>query len=184
MSEQQAGRMSGSEQRSIRWAGASFLAWAAVLLLWLIPGHVTVPSSVESTFLSPRFWPTVVAAVTALIALLTLASGFGGPGRADVARVNETPGEAGGSRTAPVAATTQIARFLLVALLLIAYGWSIDTLGVVIATAAFVLLASILVLRRVSIGVLLWSVLLPITLAWFFRTFVGVMFPVWPALGG
>lgn len=172
------------------WTGAVFLLWSAVLLLWLIPAHVSVPSSVESRFLSPRFWPTVVAGATGLVAVLTLIWGLRRPAGVGSAAVGRDGPATGGTECERVAAAPEVregarfVRFLLVAALLIAYGWSIEPLGVVMATAGFVALASGLVLRRLSMGVLLWCVFLPIALAWFFRAFIGVLFPIWPAIGG
>ena len=59
------------------WLGAGVAIFGAFLLVYAIPGFVSSPSNVRVVFLSPTFWPVIIAwLVIALGALLIIISLF------------------------------------------------------------------------------------------------------------
>ena len=149
-----------TEERRDLFLGLGVACFGTILLLLLIPQGVVVPKGVRSAVLSPDFWPRAIAGFLVVTGLFLALQ----------------------SKLATTAVTLErhsgtVLRLLAALVLLGAYYWLIQPLGMVVASMLAILAFGLLGRARNLVVLLLTAVILPLLLYAFFVKIAGLPIP-------
>ncbi len=144
--------------------GIGVAAFAALLLLVVIPLGVSVPKAVRAAVLSPDLWPRAIAAMLLLLgAGLAVQAWF----------AHDTDDNWRSPPFDPVAAL----RLLAAILLLLVYYWLVRRLGMVLASSLAILLFGLFGRSAHPRLLLATALVLPLLLWGFFYKIAGIPLP-------
>ncbi|MGK0272079.1 MAG: putative tricarboxylic transport membrane protein [Cocleimonas sp.] len=153
-----------------RLVGVFFLVFGALSYFILIPQGIVVPSNIQHFTTSPAFWPNIITVIIAIMGLLLVLQ------NSDVEDINTEDIEE--ELEDHTSWKTRAPRLLIILSMLFAFYFSIEKFGMV---APAMLLILILMLfagyRRWSL-ILLFSILVPTALYFFFTHVANIPIPL------
>ena len=161
---------------AVPWLGLSIIAFAAFISLVAIPYGINSPANVDIIFLSPKFWPLIIAFVVALLgALLVLEHLVSRRNSADTAKSGtETVNEEVAAERSELTPWLRLAGIgaLMAGLIL-----ATPKLGMVWTSMVCFVLFGVLVRTPRPITTAVVAVVLPLVLYAFFNHVAGVPVP-------
>jgi hypothetical protein len=139
---------------------------SAFLVFVAIPNWVAAPSNIKNVFLSPVFWPYVLAGCTGVVGLGLIAAGF---------RMAEGLSEE--TAKAHDAGMVGWLRLLGMALIMAGTMFLLPRLGMVWTSMMCFALTAFLVKTRHPVGAVICAIVIPLALYAFFAHVAGVAIP-------
>lgn len=160
---------------AIPWLGLGIIAFAAFILLIAIPYGINSPANVDIIFLSPKFWPLIIACVVALLgALLVMEHMVARRNNGDAATPDAEETEEVAAERAELTPWLRLAGIgaLMAGLIL-----ATPVLGMVWTSMVCFILFGVLVRTPRPIATLIVAIVLPLVLYAFFSHVAGVPVP-------
>jgi len=155
-----------SERRLQMQLGIGACLASAFLVFVAIPNWVAAPSNIKNVFLSPVFWPYVLAGCTGVVGLGLIAAGF---------RMAEGPSE--DATEAHDEGMGAWVRLLGMALIMAGTMVLLPRLGMVWTSMLCFALTAFLVKTRHPVAAVICAVVIPLALYAFFAHVAGVAIP-------
>jgi len=155
-----------SERRLQLQLGVGACLASAFLVLVAIPNWVAAPSNIKIVFLSPVFWPYVLAGCAGVVGLGLMAAGF---------RIAEGPAEE--AADAHQEGMGAWLRLLGMAVIMVATMYLLPRLGMVWTSMLCFAMTAFLVKTRHPLAAVICAVIIPLVLYAFFAHVAGVAIP-------
>ncbi|KUO58441.1 MAG: hypothetical protein APF80_04945 [Alphaproteobacteria bacterium BRH_c36] len=152
------------------WLGAGVVTFGVFLLVYAIPVFVSSPSNVRVMFLSPTFWPIIIAWGAIITGTLLIVSRVFGP--TVISSQEAEVGDLGHDET-----IYAIVRVAAAAAIMTGLVFAIPVLGLVLASGLAFALISALIMTPRPITALLVAIILPLVLYAFFTHIAGMALP-------
>ncbi len=143
--------------------GIVVLLLSVLLLLYAIPNWVQSPQDINNIFLSPRFWPQVIAGLGCVSGILLIIANFRG---------NEGSVESDSNDK-----VSGIIRLVVMFFIMVAIYVGVTTLGMVWTAMLGFIGVSILLKSKNYVAGILVAILLPLVCYIFFKHVIGTNIP-------
>ena len=143
--------------------GIVLLLLSVLMLLYAVPQWVQSPQNINNIFISPRFWPYVIAGLGCVCGILLIVANFRGNGSPEESEVN---GKIAG-----------VIRMVIMFLIMAGIYLGVTTLGMVwTAMFSFIGVLVLLQSKNYIVGILA-AILLPLVCYVFFKHVIGSDIP-------
>ncbi len=152
------------------WLGAGVVTFGIFLLVYAIPVLVSSPSNVRVLFLSPTFWPVIIAWMVIILGTMLIITTLFSP-------TAEGIGVAAADEMEREEVVFATARLAAAAIIMVGLVLATPILGMVLATGlAFASISAVVTTPR-PIAAVIVAVVLPLVLYAFFAHVAGVSVP-------
>lgn len=160
------------------WLGISLFICCVLMYFVVIPFAVDVPKSVKIKSLSPAYWPKIITVTTAFLSLLILLSGIAEKKSNSAGCIVSQQAKGDGITSAQKRGLALYMRPAMIMITLVVYFLILEPLGIVTASMiGFLLFAVIFGEKKVKI-LLPITILLPISLYYFFVKVANIPLPL------